>query len=111
MTDREKFEAWMADNRTIIYLMFQREGDGYYLPSTNEAWRLWQAAIASQQPADDGWIKWHGGECPVDESTVVQVKGRLKGTYSGLARHFSWHHQDKALKSDWDIIAYRVVKP
>lgn len=24
----------------------------------------------------DGWIEWHGGECPVDSDAIVEVKCR-----------------------------------
>ena len=55
----------------------------------------------------EGWIDWHGGECPVDSDAIVEVK-------------FQWHNQhqynnDRAGDFDWaytgsncDIIAYRL---
>lgn len=54
------------------------------------------------------WIQWHGGECPVSEDTVVDV--RIIG--------LSYSHTRRAGDLDWwhgggvgDIVAYRVVEP
>ena len=76
------------------------------------------AALAAPQPADDGWIPWGGGACPVEVGTRVDAEfrdgekaynvsaGRLaEGPGSRSAS--VWFH----VKSDHDIIAYRVVKP
>lgn len=66
---------------------------------------------ASEAKADDdGWIKWEGGECPVDQSTLVEVKtcphreiDTLPITFAG---DLEWSHAEK-----WcdPIIAYRIV--
>lgn len=70
-----------------------------------------EAAMAEPQPDADGWIPWKGGECPVDEKVLVEVKLR-----SGSA----WIDQEAQMGADWlwdhyggpdDIIAYRLVKP
>lgn len=59
-------------------------------------------------PADDGWIAWHGGSCPVPADTLVEY--RMRSGY--------WKDQVKAGVLRWtctpipnsaDIIAYRVV--
>ncbi|QHJ79611.1 MAG: hypothetical protein [Caudoviricetes sp.] len=66
------------------------------------------AALASHQPADDGWIEWSGGELPVDFNCAVEVKLRSGISYEGwMAKNFNWNHTGAGL----DIIAYRVVKP
>lgn len=66
-----------------------------------------RAQYESALAASEGWIEWHGGECPVDSDAIVEVK-------------FQWHnhHQynnDRAGDFDWahtgsncDIIAYRL---
>lgn len=65
------------------------------------------APAAIDPDADDGWIKWHGGACPVDPETVVEVR-------------YESHEQGYKLKAnriDWSSYAacevshYRVVKP
>ena len=70
-----------------------------------------EAALAEPQPDADGWIPWAGGDCPVDEKVLVEVKLR-----SGSA----WIDQEAMMGADWlwdhdgdadDIIFYRVVKP
>lgn len=62
---------------------------------------------------EDGWIDWHGGECPVRERSEVEVRYRAaadpaRGQWlrSGLpAAVYAWHHDG----TDDDIVAYRVV--
>lgn len=64
--------------------------------------------ILEQQPADDGWIEWAGGDCPCDYGSVVEV--RLRSGNEREARgalSWEWKHYN----SICDIIAYRVVKP
>ncbi len=69
-----------------------------------------QSVDAMEKTAEsyDGWIEWKGGECPVHEGCVVQVKlrdGYLSST-TFEACEYSWSHNDDSS----DIIAYRVVK-
>lgn len=77
-----------------------------------------EAALAVQSPAadTDGWIEWAGGECPVPEGTLVDVKHRdgdfgyecLAGTQEsmseGVALAYRWSHAGTC----GDIIAYRL---
>jgi hypothetical protein len=61
----------------------------------------------------DGWIEWHGGECPVPHGTLVDVKhrdgsiyyGHHAGEYGGAC---DWSHERDQLP--FDIIAYRLYK-
>jgi hypothetical protein len=58
--------------------------------------------------ADDGWIEWTGGECPLPDGTPNQVKFR-DGDISGIdssPETWQWHHTG----SQADIIAYKIVK-
>lgn len=67
----------------------------------------------------DGWIKWDGGECPVEPDTLVAVILR-GGTVCGdkfplTALH--WDDCDSDEPSSWlhagaadDIVAYKVVE-
>lgn len=114
MTDREKFEVWAKANTKLFldrtqYPMTDNEDQQYIDHDTNLAFMAWQAALASQQPADDGWIAWGGGECPVSINARVYVRFRdgeisEDAEIAGLLR---WTH----VSADWDIVAYRVVKP
>ena len=72
-----------------------------------------EAILAAPQPADDGWIPWEGGECPVAHGTVVDVRYRDGWEGDGLASKWRWHHatQESSDAKEVDIIAYRVVKP
>ncbi len=58
MTDREKFEAWAAKNNvdTSVVIMGLSHPPvflKYGIKDTQDKWMLWQAALSSQQPADD----------------------------------------------------------
>lgn len=50
------------------------------------------------------WIPWSGGECPVPESTSVEVRFRNKEKNSYLtAEHWVWTH----FQEDYDIVEFR----
>ena len=77
-----------------------------------------EATLAAPQPADDGWIPWNGGDCPVEVGTRVDAKFRDgEKAYNVPAGDYAedpdsrsaadWSH----MEIDYDIIAYRVVKP
>ena len=51
-------------------------------------------------------IKWHGGECPVQPDTLVEVKFRRgDSTPEHPASEYCWRHYDE----DHDIVEYCVV--
>ncbi len=55
----------------------------------------------------DGWVEWHGGECPVPGLTDVEVRYR-----SGIHSYIAADEQDWVHDPSWpsvDIIAYRIV--
>jgi hypothetical protein len=54
------------------------------------------------------WIKWAGGERPVDGSTVVETKNALGDRVSGPAGSFAWNHLSE-FGTDYNITAYRVL--
>ncbi len=86
-------------------------GDVYIDAETQIEWRTWQkawqAALASQQPADDGWIEWSGGDCPVFAYSLVETKWSSGAIVEDCAGEFDWSFEDGSC----NIIAYRVVKP
>lgn len=58
----------------------------------------------------DGWIDWHGGDCPVDSDAIVEVKYRKPNQYqfnNDRAGDFTWSHDGIY----GDIIAYRLRQP
>lgn len=61
----------------------------------------------SAQSDDEGWIDWHGGECPVDLDTVVDcIYDDGFKAFGTRARNFSW----KLIGSRSDIAKYRIHK-
>lgn len=58
---------------------------------------------------DDGWIEWHGGECPVSKGTRVKYlmrdENRESGGSSFAAEQLRWKHLGRVT----DIVAYRVL--
>ena len=77
-----------------------------------------EAILAATQPADDDWIPWKGGDCPVTVGTRVDAKFRDgKKAYNVPAGDYAEDPNSRSA-SDWshmgiiyDIVAYRVVKP
>lgn len=60
--------------------------------------------------ASEGWIEWHGGDCPVDSDAIVEVKYRKPNQYqfnNDRAGDFTWSHDGFG----GDIIAYRLQHP
>ena len=66
--------------------------------------------VVSEGPKDETgvWIKWSGGERPVDGSTMVDVEFAGGGENVGWADQFS-QDQWRGRGNYDDIIAYRVV--
>lgn len=61
----------------------------------------------SEKKADDGWIEWSGGECPVDPCAIVEIRMLSSETEVQHAHQYRWDHKGYG----GDIIAYRVVRP
>ena len=63
-----------------------------------------EAALA----ASGGWIEWGGGECPVEEGALVDVRFRDGDDDRNIeAIDLLWNHENWSA----DIIAYRLHKP
>ena len=126
-----KAEAILADPQPSADAVEAAFREGFRSPTTyndtvmnseDDAWEnseaRAEAAKAAPQPADDGWIPWGGGACPVEVGTRVDAKFRDgEKAYNVPAGDcaedpdsrsaLDWSH----MESDYDIIAYRVVKP
>lgn len=69
----------------------------------------YEAALAAK---NDGWIEWGGGECPVSNSTMVEVRyrdGQLRPSLR--ADSYWWGHGYSFVATDAEIIAYRLRQP
>ena len=55
-----------------------------------------------------GFIPWHGGECPVDGSTKVEVLLRNNAKQFCEASDLDWRHDSGSFLLD--VMAYRVIK-
>jgi hypothetical protein len=69
------------------------------------------AVISPNIDPDGEWIEWHGGECPVAPSTLVNVRLR-DGTLSDAKRKasaYTWAHTFSN-SGPFNIIAYRLAK-
>lgn len=92
-----------AEGKFPVYLHLQENGmpNGGVTPVEYTA--------SPKAKADDGWIKWYGGECPIkDDEVVIEVKYRDgKSDEDNDAWGWRWDHSG----ADFDIIAYRIIKP
>ena len=99
MKDDAEFEQWYVEN--AHFLNSGEVGSRDY-KLQRAAWRA--CAGRMRAPQLDEWIKWDGGECPVDG--LVGVKFRDGSMASGYyAPDWNWAHYDNT----GDIIAYRRV--
>lgn len=73
----------------------------------------YEAALAATGATTDGWIEWAGGECPVSDSTMVEVRyrdGQLR--QADRADSYEWGHgYAHFVTAGADIIAYRLHQP
>ncbi len=60
----------------------------------------------STEPAG-GWIEWNGGDQPVPDGTLVEVRFRHKNTETGKFKSAGVYHW-KHFGGGGDIIAYRA---
>lgn len=74
--------------------------------------------MMSERRAEDGWIEWAGGECPVSNNTRVYVrffqapyeKEPVESERPEKAGDLFWDHRIFNGKPDvGNIVAYRVV--
>lgn len=63
------------------------------------------APAATPVASADDWIQWHGGSCPENGSTTVEVKLRDGDVLLRPADYFGWKHG----LGNRDIVAYRLV--
>lgn len=66
----------------------------------------YEAALAK----NDGWVEWGGGECPVPENSLVEVKyrdGTIRDAYKASGYIWANGYGDNET-TDSDIIAYRL---
>lgn len=80
----------------------------------------WQSAIITREQYEaaltaknEGWIEWGGGECPVSDRTIVEVRyrnGEVKA--AAPADFYEWGHgRPHFVTTGCDIIAYRLHQP
>ena len=70
----------------------------------------WVADVQKREAEADGWIEWHGGECPVDRLATVDL--RFVDGYvlkNRLAEDYDWTWETE--EPECNIVAYRVVTP
>lgn len=58
-------------------------------------------------PDADGWIEWKGGECPVGEDDLIDVKFSDGDSLFGVGNAWDWRYDPDIC----NIIAYRLHKP
>lgn len=97
---RDQYESALAANKELRHYQVSTE---HYTPDVS-------AGKTVESTGSNGWIDWHGGECPVDSDEIVEVKYRKPSPYqfnNDRAGDFTWSHDGFG----GDIIAYRIVNP
>jgi hypothetical protein len=71
---REQFEAWAKKD----YFIRRNDSGDYIEPATEDAWGIWQAAIASRQPVGAqsvylGWMKRLGNDGRINDDSYEEA--------------------------------------
>ncbi len=113
----EEFRGYCKGNAIKYVWREGMKGGNESLQKAN--WYMDKAVSVSTQPqpakparaeelqADDGWIEWRGGECPVSKGTRVDIRyssGIVKSARA--ASNYNWRHE----YIDSNVVAYRVTK-
>jgi hypothetical protein len=81
----------------------------FYLGKNQQVeWVRWCEIIdePEKDTQNDGWSIWHGGNCPIDPLTNVQVMHRGGFIQTDQARQFNWCSTCETS----DIVAYRLAR-
>ena len=103
---RNGSESWMADGGFNFKIEVCKPLKNWHrnVLSREEYYQAYPKADA------DGWIEWKGGECPVDNDSLVDVKFPDGSEYFNTDAYWDWSSE-----SDTPISHYRqskkVVKP
>jgi len=94
----------------FLHLFEDKRQDGITLKEDlyMQALEIALPILEQQEQCEGEWIEWKGGECPVDASTVVEIKWRFGATNTDNADCYDWVISDKENKLG-DIIAYRII--
>ena len=109
---REALE-WYGENARLARLIHS-EGDKGRHAIAEDGGKRARAALAetadtpAHAPANDGWTKWEGGECPVPKGATVELKFRDGGQSVEPANTVRWWSRGFAVSAD--IVAYRIVE-
>ncbi len=85
---------------------------GQWVQDGRELLAMAGVALEQQEKGDDGWIEWGGGEQPVDDHELVEVRFRNGSVEKvEIAGCYEWNHGYYDLSTtSVDIIAYRVIE-
>lgn len=66
--------------------------------------------VSQEERDSDGFIKWDGGDCPVDADapTIVKFRDGNQSCVSHKAGSYEWRRD--IVERSWDIVAYKVAK-
>lgn len=65
-------------------------------------------------PDAQGWITWEGGECPIPDAKVGEYEIRFGNgeiNAGDICDAIHWHLEHIFNGADYNIVAYRLVKP
>ena len=62
------------------------------------------------KPDADGWMDWHGEECPLPIDCFCDMQFRNGDKISGYPDHFTWSQDPDLCDEEFQIIKYRIHK-
>jgi hypothetical protein len=107
-----------------LKLMGEEPTEGVSEQHADDIWDAYSAGRAigheeqnkeEDKTENDDWIGWEGGDRPVDEDVIVEVRLADGCNRAGYARNISWYNVlavggRRAGRFDKDVVAYRIVK-
>lgn len=99
--------GWTGYPRGKFYCKKEDKISGLTLSCDHSSSIVTRSQYEAALEASEGWIEWHGGDCPVDSDAIVEVRYRKTNPYqfnNDRAGDFTWSHDG----IDGDIIAYRL---
>ncbi len=124
--DKTVYMHSLKPNRPVDWSRFSHKkvisGSGVPLPTITPNWhqtvlsrdefgQIVAETVSPSAPDADGWIKWNGGECPVGDNVMVEIKTRDGETQIDESYYWNWSHTEDSPVQDRQIIFYRLHKP
>ncbi len=108
LCDTQSMESYIEDSLKAKLTRNEEKTSENYLHGDGSGKSL--PEVSQEERDSDGFIKWDGGDCPVDPNLDVFVEFRHGPVtdYAHKAGSYEWRRD--IVERSWDIVAYKIVK-